>query len=220
MRRRAPPATLADVETAPTTSLERGWIEVPGLLDAAAAAALATRCEELLAGDDVRAADKRAGGTRRAAALLERLPELRDLVARPAIVDAVAALVSPPPPLVDVAFRSPGPGFGEQALHSDDLPLARVGDDRAVTAIVALCDFERDNGSTAVVPGSHRRPDLQRDAARLTLTDREVRFVGPAGTAFVFSAHLLHRGTRNRSDRPRPALQAQWRPAGTLLDPR
>jgi ectoine hydroxylase-related dioxygenase (phytanoyl-CoA dioxygenase family) len=112
-----------------------------------------------------------------------------------------------------VALRSPGPGYGEQRLHADDLPLERAGDCRAVTAIVALCPFTPGNGATAVVPGSHRRPDLQRLARTLDPARHERVLTGPAGTVFLFDSRLVHRGTRNRSARPRPSLQVLWRPA-------
>jgi hypothetical protein len=188
-----------------------GWIAIPGVLDPEAAADLAERATALLGGDDVRQNDKRAGGTRRAAELLDRLPEIRTLFEHPDVVAAVTHLVGPDVPITDVALRSPSPGFGEQSLHADDQPIARAGDCRAVTAIVALCPFTSENGSTAVVPGTHLRPDLQRRPERHRLERDEIRLLGPAGTAFVFSAHLLHRGTRNTSAAPRPALQTQWR---------
>lgn len=191
-----------------------GWCALPGVLAPVAAEALAQRCIDLL-GDDVAAGqgDKRTGATRRAGLLLERLPEVAALVAHPGLMAAVARLVAPPPPLADVSFRCPQPGFGAQSLHADDVPITRAGEQRAVTAIIALCDFTTSNGATAVVPGTHRRPDLQRRVRRLDLGHDEVGLTGAAGTAFVFSAHLLHRGTLNRSSRPRPALQVQWRPA-------
>jgi hypothetical protein len=188
-----------------------GWIAIPGVLTAEAAAELATSATALLGGEDERTNDKRAGGTRRAAELLDRLPGVRALFEHPDVVTAVTHLVGADVPLTDVALRSPSPGFGEQSLHADDQPVERAGECRAVTAIVALCPFTPDNGSTAVVPGTHLRPDLQRRPDRHGLGRDEVRLLGSAGTAFVFSAHLLHRGTRNTSDAPRPALQTQWR---------
>ena len=39
----------------------------------------------------------------------------------------------------------------------------------------------------------------------------EVLLTGDAGDAFVFSGHLLHSGTPNRSADERPALQVTWR---------
>ena len=193
-----------------------GWVAIPGLLTPERADAVARRCAALLDDDghDLRPGDKRAGGTRRAADLPARLPEVASLSEDPVLLGVVASLLGHPVPPADVAFRSPRPGFGRQSLHADDVAIDRAGECRAVTAVVALCDFTADNGATAVVPGSHRRPDLQRRVGRLDLAGAEVQLVGAAGTAFVFSAHLLHRGTLNRSERPRPALQAQWRLRG------
>jgi len=188
-----------------------GWAAVPGVLDAASASALAERCVALLGdADDQRQGDKRGHGTHRAAALLDRVPEIRELFATPALVAGVVELLGAEVPITDVAFRCPQPGFGRQSLHVDDVPNTTADESRAVTCIVALCPFTEQNGSTAVVPGSHRRPDLQRQPGRLRVHD-EIRLLGDAGTAFLFSAHLLHRGTENRSGAPRPALQAQWR---------
>lgn len=186
-----------------------GWVAVP-VLRREVAGDLAARCSAVLDQLDLLAGDKRGGGTRRMAGVLERVPEAAPIFEHSDLLLAVAHLIGPDVPLGDVAFRCPQPGFGEQTFHADDLPLERSTDSRAVTAIVALGDFGPVNGSTAVVPGSHRRPDLQRQAARLP-TSTEVVLTGPAGTAFVFSAHLVHRGTRNRSSHPRPALQATWR---------
>ncbi len=194
-------------------ALERhGWLAIPGLLDPDQAAALAERCASIL-GEvrDRRQGDKRAGGTHRAGDLIDRIPEIGAVMTSPVLRGAVAKLLSAEIPLSEVAFRCPQPGFGEQTLHTDDLPLAHAAECRAVTAVVALCDFTTENGATAVVPGSHRRPDLQRRCQRQRVGGDEVVLTGAAGTTFVFSAHLLHRGTRNRSRGPRPALQAQWR---------
>ncbi len=80
----------------------------------------------------------------------------------PALLGAVTHLLGQRVPLTDVAFRCPQPGFGEQSLHADDVPIQHAGECRAVTSIVTLCNFTEDNGATAVVPGSHRRPDMQR----------------------------------------------------------
>ena len=188
---------------------------VPGLLTREEAALLAQRCVAALGvAGDLRPGDKATSGTRRVAALLDSLPEIAALFEHPELREAVTRLIGTAIPVSDVAFRCPQPGFGRQSLHADDLPIDRAGDCRAVTSIVALCDFTSTNGATAVVPGSHRRPDLQRRVKRLDLRDAEVVLAGTAGTAFVFSAHLLHRGTLNRSNEPRPSLQAQWRLGG------
>ncbi|MEO7556894.1 MAG: phytanoyl-CoA dioxygenase family protein [Acidimicrobiales bacterium] len=176
-----------------------GWAVLPDLLRANDAAALARECLRILGGDP-RQGDKRAGGTRRAAELVQRLPQISTLFDDSRLRAVVDHQLGPGVRLGSVSFRCPMPGFGSQSLHGDDLPIGHAGECRAVTAIVALCDFTGSNGATAVVPGSHRRPDLQRDLKRLDLADREVLVTPVAGSALVFSSHLL--------------LQAQWRIGG------
>ncbi len=80
-----------------------------------------------------------------------------------------------------------------------------------VTAIVALCPIDAGNGGTRLVPGSHRRPDLQRRAEALELHPDEIVPTLAVGDALVFDGHLLHSGTQNHSDADRPALQIVWR---------
>ncbi len=190
-----------------------GWVRVENLIDEQRAAGLAARCRALADGlADPRAGDKPAGGTRRLTALDERLPETAELVA--ALEPVVAQILGSDRHVGEVAYRSPGPGHGTQKLHADDVPRLEPGPHRAATAVVALVDFSADNGATVVVPGSHRRPDLQRRSGQLASHPDEVHLVGPAGTGFVFTGHLLHGGTGNRSAGERPALHISWRTGG------
>jgi hypothetical protein len=201
---------MAEVDLA---ALEHdGWVAVPGVLSPGEAAGLSARCLALLTdAAERRSGDSWVSGTRQAVDLLARLPDIAALFSGPAMTRSVTHLLGAAVPVPSVTFRCPQPGFGGQSLHADDVPITRAGESHTVTCIVALCDFTNDNGATVVVPGSHRRPDLQRRPDRLGLAAREVLLVGARGTAFVLSGHLLHRGTLNRSDASRPALQAVWR---------
>ena len=189
-----------------------GWIAVPGVLSGASARQLAEECREALAaiGDDVRVGDKQVSGTRRLVDLAERVPAVAAVVDHPDVRAAVGWFLGDDFTLGGITFRSAEPGFGEQRFHADAVPLLTPGPWQVVTAIVALCDFTADNGATAVIPGSHRRPDLQRHSGTLDRHPDELVLTGPAGTAFVFCGHLLHRGTRNHTPRPRPAIQVSW----------
>lgn len=193
-----------------------GWLAIPAVLDTITAARIAADCDGLAAalGTTVVAVpgDKAAGGTQHLGQLLERLPAIAALLAHPALVAAVEHVLEGPGVAGDVAYRNPRPGYGGQRLHADALPQAsRHSPATVVTAIVALVDFTDSNGATRVVPGSHLRPDLQRLAGGLDAHPDEIILTGPAGTAFVFSGHLLHSGTMNRSSAPRPCLQVVWR---------
>ncbi|MEM7275613.1 MAG: phytanoyl-CoA dioxygenase family protein [Actinomycetota bacterium] len=194
-----------------------GWARIDDLVSPERARSIAETCLAILADPSAaRPADKPHGGTRRLAEALDRVPEIGS------IVDAVAPTVSEIIPsshrLTEATFRCPSPGFGEQKLHADTMPKLAPGPDTVATVIVALTEFTERNGSTRVLPGSHHRPDLQRQAGQLDSTPGLIALVGPAGTGFVFSGHLLHAGARNDGDHPRPALQLVFRAEGEGQD--
>lgn len=204
------------MDRAALDALDRdGFVVVPSVLSPAEAAAAVARAQALAADTgSLGPHDKVHGGTIHVD-LRGRDPVVDALVGHPGVRTVVAHLLGSVPPLQQAAFRCPQPGHGEQQLHADSLPLERVGPAVGVTAILALVAFTPDNGATAVVPGTHLRPDQQRPPVRSRLGSHEVVLTGPAGTAFLFSAHLLHRGGRNRSAAPRPSVQAIWRGGGT-----
>ena len=192
---------------------EQGWAAIPHLLSDDEVAAARSVCAELLRlpPTERRAGDKPAAGTHHLNELDDRSDLIRSLVERPLLTELVSTILGPRFDRCQVSYRSPQPSFGAQKLHADDLPKQAIGPDTIATAIVALTPFTADNGATRVVPGSHRRPDLQRRSGNLDHHPDEIVLTGHAGTAFVFSGHLLHSGTRNRSGSERPALQLLWR---------
>jgi ectoine hydroxylase-related dioxygenase (phytanoyl-CoA dioxygenase family) len=111
-----------------------------------------------------------------------------------------------------VTARAPAPGQGLQGLHAD-FPRAPSDPFQVVTALWLLDDFTPSNGATRVIPGSHRmakalpkamqQPESRHPDQKLVLAE--------AGSVLVFNGHLWHGGTRNESDRPRRALQGQYR---------
>lgn len=200
----------------PTTfSPERGFVVLDGLLDDALRERVLAECEALLEMPPAQrhARDRIAQGTRHLAQLADRSSAVAEVLELPRLIEAVTSIIGPQFMQTDVSFRAPQPGFGEQKLHADDVPKLDNGPDRVATAIVALTDFTERNGSTRLVPGSHRRLDLQRQAGSLDSHADEIALTGTAGSAFVFSGHLLHSGTKNESDADRPALQLVWRSA-------
>lgn len=118
------------------------------------------------------------------------------------------------------------PGETPQPFHYDDTfyRLPRPRPMVSLSTIVAVDAFSAENGGTEVVPGSHRwsdaqlgrsfdilgetSPELERADAALARQAQPVAM--PAGGCVVFAGTLLHRGGRNRSDRPRCAFSHQY----------
>jgi ectoine hydroxylase-related dioxygenase (phytanoyl-CoA dioxygenase family) len=67
-----------------------------------------------------------------------------------------------------------------------------------------------DNGAVRLVPGSHRRGQLPRQALADPLAGHpdEVLVTGRAGTVVVLNAHAWHAGTAHCAGRPRAAPHA------------
>jgi hypothetical protein len=193
---------------------EQGWLAVAGVLTPSAAERLAAACERVLAADAaahrLRPGDKPAAGTHHLSELADRVPSTLDVLADERLLSVVRALVGPDAQAGGVHYRCPQPGHGGQRLHADSPPLLEVGPAQVATCIVALTDFTDADGATRLVPGSHLRPDQQRLSGNLESHPDERLLTGAAGTAFVFSGHVLHSGTTNRSSRPRPSLQVTW----------
>lgn len=189
---------------------ELGWARLDDLVSPERARLIAEDCQRVLANPTaVLGADKPHGGTRRLVDVTLRVSATTEIAAD--LTLAATTIITEPHRLTEATFRCPGPGYGAQKLHTDTAPMMVPGPDRVATVIVALCDFTEHNGPTRLVPGSHRRPDLQRLAGELGHHPDEVLLTGPAGTGFVFSGHVLHSGTRNESDDQRPALQFVFR---------
>lgn len=119
-----------------------------------------------------------------------------------------------------------GPGETPQPFHYDDTfyRLPRPRPMVSLSTIVAVDPFTAANGGTEVIPGSHRWSDEQlgggadilaattreRERAEAALAERARAVTLPAGGCVVFAGTLLHRGGRNRSDRPRGAFSTQY----------
>ncbi|MEO1055433.1 MAG: phytanoyl-CoA dioxygenase family protein [Actinomycetota bacterium] len=190
-----------------------GWVGIRDALTADEIAAVMQCCRALLAvpAEERATGDKPGAGTRHLFALERRCDVVGALCADSAVLELVHEILGPTSQLDQASYRCPQPGYGSQQLHADDAPKLDDGPARVATAIVALVDFTETNGATRVVPGSHRRPDLQRQSGSLASHPDEIALTGPAGTAFVFNGHLLHSGTENRSNADRDALQLTWR---------
>lgn len=190
-----------------------GWAALPGFLSETETQAVIAACDELrqLPAEKRRARDKTAAGTHHLCELDDRSDIIDAILDRESLVSVVTEILGPVFRRDQIEYRSPQPSFGGQLLHADGPPKTDTESANVATAIVALVDFTSTNGATRLVPGSHRRPDLQRLSGSLADHPDQITLIGPLGTAFVFSGHVLHSGTPNRSNQQRPALHCVWR---------
>lgn len=109
-----------------------------------------------------------------------------------------------------------GPGAEQQLLHRDELVWVHLfqrgfwdGPDRPelqVASILALEDFDAENGATRIIPGSHRWPRDREPAPGDTVAAEM-----PAGAAVVYLGSTIHGGGPNTTrDRRRRGMHQSY----------
>lgn len=190
---------------------EQGYLMLPDTIDKAWLKQLRTSFEQLsrqasqVAGDPT----GQESGTRHLNELLDKGPEFERVYTHPKLLAAVYHILKREFKVTGLHGRDPLLGYGQQGLHPDWLPRSTVSEPfQAVTSFWLLDDFTAENGSTRLVPGTHLQVGKLNkvSADPVSHYPGEIQVIAPAGTAFVFNAHLWHSGTRNRSNGQRRAL--------------
>jgi ectoine hydroxylase-related dioxygenase (phytanoyl-CoA dioxygenase family) len=93
------------------------------------------------------------------------------------------------------------PGAGGGGLHYDGYD--RIKDYYlSMNSIFYLCDTNVTNGATRYVPGTHKEFISNREAR-----EREVKYIeAEKGDLVIFNPYLIHSGSPNMSDSPRPVI--------------
>ena len=106
------------------------------------------------------------------------------------------------------------PGYGHQGIHADFVWGVK-GEPQVVNAVWLIDEFTEDNGATRIVPGTHLSGihpsgDLVNGEPRdlNAPVEGEIKVTGPAGSCFVYNAHLWHGGTQNCTNKLRRAQHA------------
>ena len=133
--------------------------------------------------------------------------------AHPDVVGILDRILAPDYVMVQLAADTPVRGSEHQATHRDHSPLFH---DDLVTPIFALavnfplCDVDEQNGPLEMARGTHR---MARDVGLAKIASGELRlepFPMRKGDVVIRSPLALHRGTPNRTDRPRPMVVTGW----------
>jgi ectoine hydroxylase-related dioxygenase (phytanoyl-CoA dioxygenase family) len=97
-------------------------------------------------------------------------------------------------------------------LHADWGPRAPRGPFHFFNSLWLLDEFASDNGSTRVVPGTHRhaRPIDKTLSSPASHHPDEQQVLAPAGSVLLFNGHLWHSGTCNTTGKPRRVIQCSY----------
>jgi len=143
---------------------------------------------------------------------LERVPAFACCLSHPSVMGAVATLLEGDVVFLSLRGREPPRGHGRQGLHADFPQPVDPARQMMVNVFWFLDDADATNGATRLVPGSHRLRQLPRGqwAQPHGTHPQERTLEARAGDAIVFSAHLWHAGSVNRSGARRRVAIAQF----------
>ncbi len=132
-------------------------------------------------------------GTNVRYSLLDLDEKIQAVCRMPALLCAVGTLIGESFFHGQVEGREPMPGRGHQSLHRDK-SAHRPGD--SASAIVYFDDYGPANGSTRLIPATHRPAP---DAAPFDPNDESqaIQLSGKAGDILVFDVDLIHAGSLN-----------------------
>lgn len=130
----------------------------------------------------------------------------------PLIKELVTNILGPDHHVVNVSLVVSDAGAGDQSWHSDG-PHVSIGEYlpcHCMNIFIPLVDVDLENGPTSFRPGSqYLTIDLQKKflAAFLKKTLKPIATpVLKMGSILLFDYRILHRGTANKTELPRPIL--------------
>jgi ectoine hydroxylase-related dioxygenase (phytanoyl-CoA dioxygenase family) len=141
-------------------------------------------------------------------ALLTKARATAELVAHPAVLELVDAVLDAPCLLSANIAINVHPGETAQLLHPDDgyCDVPRPRRPFGVSVVWAIDEFTTENGATEVLPGSHLFGNEPIAATDLRICQVEMS----PGSVVVFLGTTLHRGGANRSNGVRLGITPQY----------
>lgn len=190
---------------------EHGYCIVEGVLSAreiAAAKEAMYRARERIVAEVGAERLERAGEVGVLRLMMKFEPSLLSLLELPAVLAVVDAHLSPTAilHLQNGFILPPSEKDVFQFRFHQDFPRVLNGYLMSINALFALDDFDRSNGATWVVPGTHQRERPGDAYLETNKTCVECR----AGAMIVFDSTLWHCAGRNASGRDRLAINHQF----------
>jgi len=145
--------------------------------------------------------------TQRLYAVMAKTMVCNPLVEHPRILALLDQVLEPNYLLSQLQVINILPGERGQLLHADDAfyTWPRPRPPLGAATIWAIDAFREDNGSTVVIPGSHRW-----GVQTPTDEDTRVKAIMPAGSVLFFVGTLWHGGGANTADTARMCVTAQY----------
>ncbi len=191
-----------------------GYLPLPGILSLQQVVQIGKRVDELvqIEGENAGKEVHQEAGTDRLSDLVNKDVLFEICFTHPRVLAAIYHVLGQAYKLSSLNFRAALPGQGLQALHADWGGAATPGDYYVCNSIWLLDDFTEANGSTRVVPGTHRSGKVPKDDMPdpKEAHPDEVLLLAPAGTVVIFNSHTWHGGTLNRTDNRRRAMHSYF----------
>ncbi len=130
----------------------------------------------------------------------------------PRVLAGIEAVLGAEYKLSSLNYRAAKPQKGHQKLHVDFKNVVANGSYKVCNSIWLLDDFTESNGSTRIVPKTHKLsilPDEAMEDTNLKHPD-EIRIIAPAGSVFIFNSHVWHGGTTNFTDKDRRSVHSYF----------
>ena len=152
-------------------------------------------------------------GAQRLNNLLSKHECFRNLITLEEILIASRLLIKSEICLSQLIMRMPLPGMGAQPWHVDWIPRRKKNEPvRSVLSSLLLDDFTIENGTTRIIPGSHkflRQPSDDRYFFQDHPNQKYI--VAPKGSLLIYDVNLWHAGTKNINGKKRRHLNINYR---------
>lgn len=193
---------------------EQGYLIIRDVLSPDQVKAFLSRLDELvkLEGEDAGKEVHQEEGTNRLSNLIDKDPMFEVCITHPKVLAAIAQVIQKDFKHSSLNMRETLPGAGHQRFHADYDKPVKPGHYVVCNSVWLIDEFNKTNGATRIVPGSHRKEKLPQDEMEdiyATHPD-EIQLLAPAGTVVVFNAHLWHGGTKNESKASRHAMHSYF----------
>ncbi len=130
----------------------------------------------------------------------------------PRVLAGIEAVLGQQYKLSSLNYRAAKPHKGLQKLHVDWKNTVVNGSYKVCNSIWLLDDFTPQNGSTRIVPKTHKLNVLP-DEAMVDTNEKhpdEIRIIAPAGSVFIFNSHVWHGGTTNQTAHDRRSIHSYF----------